>query len=96
MNRKQLISKVEALGCTAEIDLESGRHQTVHIIAPMGKNFGGNHELVTAFCGGKASDLYDEAFRDLLSSAVGLCECDADTCGSWNEDDDGYCEYWDV
>ena len=96
MNKKQLIQKVEALSCSVEVNLEDGRYQTVHITAPMGKNFGGNHELVTAWASGGASKLYDEAFEDLQSSAVGLQECAADTCGAWIEEKDDYCEYWDV
>ncbi len=96
MNKKQLVQKVEAMGCTVEVDLEDGRYKTVHITAPMGKNFGGNHELVTAWQSGSASQLYDEAFEDLKSSAIGLCECDADTCSAWQEENGGYCEYWDV
>ena len=46
MDKKQLVEKVKELGCTVEINHEDGRrYKTVHIIAPMGKNFGGNHEL---------------------------------------------------
>jgi len=96
MNKKQLIKKVEAMGCTVEIDLENGRYKTVRIIAPQGKNFGGNHELVTSWQSGTASELYDEAFSDLQDNASAFSECDADTCGAWQEENGGYCEYWDV
>jgi hypothetical protein len=96
VNKKQLFQKVEALGCTVEIDLEDGRYKTVHITAPQGKNFGGNHELVTAWQSGTASELYNEAFEDLQANATSVCECDHETCGAWVEDGDGYCEYWDV
>ena len=96
MNRKQFIQKVESLGCTVEIDLEDGRHKTVHITAPMGKNFGGNHEEVTAWQSGSAPELYADAFKDLQSAIVGLQECDHETCGAWIEEGAGYCEYWDV
>ena len=91
MNKKDLISKSEKLGCTVEIDLYDGRNKTVHITAPKGKNFGGNHTLITTWYSGKASDLYQAAFEDLQSAIVGLCKCDSDTCGSWV---DGECEYW--
>jgi hypothetical protein len=94
MNKKQLFQKVEALGCTVEINLEDGRYKTVHITAPQGKNFGGNHELVTAWQSGSASELYNEAFEDLQDSVT--TECDAETCGAWINEGDGYCEYWDV
>jgi len=96
MNKKQFIQKVESMGCTVEIDLEAGRYKTVHIIAPQGKNFGGNHELVTAWQSGTAAKLYDESFSDLQNNISGLSECNTDTCGAWQTENDGYCEYWDV
>ena len=83
MNKIQLIKKVEKMGCTVEIDLENGRYQTVYIIAPMGKNFGGNHELVTSWQSGTAAQLYNEAFKDLQDNANAFSECNADTCGAW-------------
>jgi hypothetical protein len=90
MNKKKLYKKVQELGCTVEVDLDDGRYKTVHITAPKGKNFGGNHELVTAWQSGSAADLYDEAFEDLEAAIIGLSDCDADTCGAWQEN----CEYW--
>lgn len=96
MNKKQLIQKVESLGCTVEINLEDGRYQTVRIIAPQGKNFGGNHEEITAWQSGGAAKLYDEAYNNLLSVIKYLQECDVDTCGAWQDENGGYCEYWDV
>ena len=45
MNKKQLCQKVEAAGCSVEIDLFDGRYKTVYITAPKGMNFGGESRV---------------------------------------------------
>ena len=94
MNKATFVKKVEELGCTVEIDLEDGRYKTVHITAPKGKNFGGSHELVTAWQSGSAAELYDEAYADLMENSDCIYECGADICSAWQEENGGYCEYW--
>lgn len=91
MNKQDLIRKVAALGCAVEIDLDDGRNKTTRVIAPEGKNFGGNHEEITTFYSGSASDLYRETFANLEAAIVGLQDCTEDNCGAWT---DGSCEYW--
>lgn len=91
MNKNQLIEKINKLNCAVEIDLFSGVTKTVYITAPVGYNFSGNHELVTAWYSGNASKLYDEAYSDLLKSINYIQKCNKNNCGSWN---DGICGYW--
>jgi hypothetical protein len=97
MNKKELIDKCAKYGCEVEIDLYDGRNKTVRIIAPQGKNFSGQHEVIVTWYDGKASDLYQEAYDQLVQEIPALYECDETICGSWVKDGDReYCEYWDV
>lgn len=93
MKKQALIEAVEKLGCTVEIDLEDGRYKTVIITAKPGHNFGGNHEMLTAWQSGPTAKLYEEALDDLRSSIIGMHKCTAENCGAWDEERN-LCEFW--
>lgn len=85
--KKKCETAAKQAGMSLSVERE-GNIITVRIEAPNGCNFGGLHEIPLSCRYGEAID-WSVVMGEIKNAKP--VKCDADTCGSWIDDD---CEWW--